>query len=194
MTKIYTYIQQIAQHLKDNKEAEARQLFNKHIAPHLVGIARDDHPLAPMRFFILELDEYLNNEGLRILGVTRKDKVLDSYYEEAWPLIGKQEIVDLLKKAPEGFHDIIKSESEKSDFNYKQLIELGLKALPLQPQIEEDMSLAEYFFGLSELSEMSEEAKGFCLDVMLYCEGSELTGLTRDRIVKIYEEEVRPWS
>lgn len=87
MTSLYTYIQQIVQHLKDNQEVEARQLFNEHIAPHLVGMRSDNHPLSPMRFFILELDEYLNNEGLRVLGVTRKDKVLDSYYDEAWPVI-----------------------------------------------------------------------------------------------------------
>ncbi len=90
MTSIYTYIEQIIQHLKDGEEVAARRLFNEHIAPHLVGIASEDHPLYPMTFFIYELDEYLNNEGLRILGVTRKDKVLDSYYDEAWPVIEKE--------------------------------------------------------------------------------------------------------
>jgi len=90
MSSIYTHIEQIIRHLKSKQEAEARRLFNEHIAPHLAGISNKDHPLFPMTFFIYELDDYLNNEGLKILGVADLSKVLDSYYDEAWPIIEKE--------------------------------------------------------------------------------------------------------
>lgn len=90
MNSIYTHIEQIIRHLRSKQEAEARSLFNEHIAPHLAEITSKDHPLSSMTFFIYELDDYLNNEGLKILGATNLSKVLDSYYDEAWPIIEKQ--------------------------------------------------------------------------------------------------------
>lgn len=79
--------------IKDGDDRRAREFFNKELRSSFgEAVWVTDSPLRSFAFFYCELDDYLNNEGSKILGVSSKEKILDlyesEYKEEFFKLLG----------------------------------------------------------------------------------------------------------
>lgn len=69
--------------IKEDKLFEAKTMFNKDIFPKFRELVWEKtNPLNHFVFFFCELDEFLNNEGAKILGVSGEEKILDLYENE----------------------------------------------------------------------------------------------------------------
>lgn len=61
----------------------AKNFFNNHIVPKFKGkVYSGTGPFIYFRIFFIQLDEYFNNEGSKIIGQVTKDSILKSYYSD----------------------------------------------------------------------------------------------------------------
>jgi adenosine deaminase len=69
--------------VKEGKDQDARTLFNSNIYPNFEKYFKNEKESEPKaldkKIFFYELDEYLNNEGAKILLQTSREKILDLY-------------------------------------------------------------------------------------------------------------------
>jgi hypothetical protein len=65
-----------------HRDEEARELFNRELYDryHQVMCGRANHPLKACTVYFLNLNEYINNEGAKILGVTDRRSTVSEYY------------------------------------------------------------------------------------------------------------------
>ncbi len=69
--------------IKKGDDKQARLIFDKELRPNFgEAVWIGSSPLRPLAFFYCEMDDYLNNEGAKILGVSSKGKILDLYESE----------------------------------------------------------------------------------------------------------------
>lgn len=70
--------------LEENREQDARSVFNREIYSKYADIRGSDveNPLSHVILFFYDLDEYLNNQNARIAGVVCRKEVISSFYSD----------------------------------------------------------------------------------------------------------------
>ncbi len=77
-------MQKVVKLIEDHNDDEARSYFNAVVYQKYSDIqgSDSDNPLSIVILFFFDLDEYLNNEGARTLGVTSREYIIGSFYSD----------------------------------------------------------------------------------------------------------------
>ena len=77
-------MKQIVSLLEQNKEQEARLIFNREIYEKYSDIrgSNVENPLSRVILFFYDLDEYLNSPNARFLGVASRANIIASFYSD----------------------------------------------------------------------------------------------------------------
>ena len=86
-----------------HQDEEARELFNREVYHRYIGVmvGDTDHPLKACTVYFLNLDEYFNNEGAKILGWVDRHTALRDYRGEFPEDLAEARRREQEEKAPE---------------------------------------------------------------------------------------------
>lgn len=79
--ELFEKVEEVVLLLKTGDEEKASSIFNEEILPVYENVFEKDNKLEPLKLFIMELDEYINDESMKILGATTLNEIISEFLD-----------------------------------------------------------------------------------------------------------------